>query len=187
MRIISGHLRGKNLQSPLDGTTRPTSDKARQGIFNILEHAPWSNGIEGQNVLDVFAGTGAMGIEALSRGASFAAFIENGRNALKVLGDNVNYCDLQNISKILKTDVRKIAKKPANLPIFNIVFMDPPYGKELLPTTILSLAEGGWINSETIIIAEYKKGEGFTPPPAFEILREVNYGINQFSILQLNQ
>ena len=185
MRIISGLLRGKNLLTPMDWDTRPTSDKARQGVFNILEHAPWSEGIIGKNVLDIFAGTGAMGLEAASRGANFIGFVENSPKAIKVLEQNIKSCRLENSSKLLKTDARKIGVIPKTLPKFDLVILDPPYGKDLVLPAIDALIKGGWLVENAIIIAETKKGEELTPPPEAEILREVSYGINGFKIMRL--
>jgi 16S rRNA (guanine966-N2)-methyltransferase len=184
MRIISGSLRGKTLLTPIDWDTRPTSDKARQGIFNIIEHAPWSDGLLGKNVLDVFAGTGAMGIEAASRGAAFVGFIENNPKATRVLEQNIKACRLEDSSKLIKTDATKLGALSKTLPKFDLVILDPPYGKDLLLPAISELIKGDWILDGAIIIAETKKGEELTPPPNTELLREVNYGINAFKIMR---
>ncbi len=184
MRIISGLLRGKNLLTPVDWDTRPTSDKARQGIFNIIEHAPWSDGLAKKNVLDVFAGTGAMGLEAASRGAAFVGFIENSPKTIKVLEQNIKACRMEEKSKIIKTDATKIGAIPKSLPQFDLVILDPPYGKDLVLPAIDALVKGGWLVENAILIAETKKGEELTPPPNTEILREVSYGINGFKIMR---
>ena len=182
MRIISGTLRGKILKAPLGQNTRPTSDKARQGIFNIIEHSPICDGIVGKNVLDVFAGTGAFGIEALSRGAKSVCFIENDRNAIGILNENIKSCRLENSTKVISKDATKLENI---IGTFDIVFLDPPYEKGLVNLALVKLIDLGAIGENTLIIAEHKKGEDVETPATLEILREVNYGINAFKLAKL--
>lgn len=182
MRIISGTLRGKILKSPLGQNTRPTSDKARQGIFNIIEHSPICDGIVGKTFLDVFAGTGAFGLEAMSRGAKSACFIEKDKNAIAILRENIKACRVENFTQIITQDATKIDKKIGQ---FDIVFLDPPYEKGLVTLALNSLFEIGAIGENTLIIAEHKKGEDIEIPAPLEILREVNYGINAFKLAKL--
>lgn len=184
MRIISGKIRGKILASPMDDKTRPTSDKARGAVFNILEHANWSHGIIDKIVLDVFAGTGAFGLEALSRGACAANFIENHAQAIKILETNIKNCRMEGQSQIFRKDALKL---PDNVKIdYDYVFLDPPYHKELLPKAILALENGKYLNPKTIIIAEMEKTEEFSYPNA-EVLKEAVYGINKFIFLRLHE
>lgn len=182
MRIISGKIRGKILVSPQDEATRPTSDKARGAVFNIIEHAPWACGIVGRNVLDVFAGTGAFGLEALSRGAIQACFIENHSHAIKVLETNIKNCRMEGLASIIRRDAVSLPKNP-RAP-FDLAFLDPPYNKGLLPKAIGSLLGGKYIDGNTIIIAEMEKSEEFEFPHA-HILKEAVYGINKFVFLQI--
>ena len=182
MRIISGTIKGKILNTPINQNTRPTSDKARQAIFNILEHADWANGILGNSFLDVFAGTGAFGLEALSRGASHAAFIENDRQALAILKNNIAICRFENKSKIIAIDALKLNGKSAK---FDIIFMDPPYEKGLLIPSLIRLEANGYFDENSIIILEHHKNEAIEFPPNYEILKQVNYGINGISFISI--
>lgn len=182
MRIISGTLRGKILKSPDGQNTRPTSDKARQGIFNIIEHSPICDGIVGKTFLDVFAGTGAFGIEALSRGAKSVCFIENDIKAIGVLNENIKSCRIENSTKVISKDAIKLDNK---IDVFDIIFLDPPYEKGLVHLALVKLLEFGAIGENTLIIAEHKKGENIEIPAPLEVFREVNYGINAFKLAKL--
>lgn len=182
MRIISGKIRGKSLASPQDEATRPTSDKARGAVFNIIEHAPWSCGIVDKNILDVFAGTGAFGLEALSRGAKFVSFVENHAQALRVIETNIKSCRMENYAQIMRQDATKLPQNPK--PPYDLAFLDPPYHKGFLPRAINSLRSGKYIDENTIIIAEMEKTEILEIPNA-SILKEAVYGINRFIFLQI--
>lgn len=180
MRIISGQFRGKNLIAPIGNDTRPTSDKARQGIFNILEHAPWSEGLVGKNVLDVFAGTGAFGLESLSRGAQIAWFIENDKSAIQALNANISACRVKDKSKIIAQDALKIGKN--NGASFDIVFMDPPYDKGLSEALVPELQKNAWLSDGAILVLENHKSSAVPIFDGLEMVRQVNYGINGFAI-----
>ena len=153
-----------------------------QGIFNIIEHSPICDGIVGKSVLDVFAGTGAFGIEALSRGAKSVCFIENDRNAIGILNENIKSCRLENSTKVISKDATKLDNK---IGTFDIIFLDPPYEKGLVNLALVKLLDLGAIDENTLIIAEHKKGEDVEIPATLEILREVNYGINAFKLAKL--
>ncbi len=184
MRIISGKIRGKSLLSPLDNETRPTSDKARGAIFNIIEHASWSNGILNSRALDVFAGTGAFGLEALSRGANFAGFIENSNVALKILDANIKNCRMENESKIIRRDCLNLL--PNNDQKYDLIFLDPPYHKNFLPKAVLELIAKNYVAEGAILIAEMEKNEVFDISGT-EILKEAIYGINKFIFFALSK
>lgn len=183
MRIISGLLKGKNLLSPDGQNTRPTSDKARQGVFNIIEHAPWSCGIRDINFLDICAGTGAFGLEALSRGAKSACFIENNRDALMALKQNIKNCRFEECTKIIEKDASNLVQSATE---YDIIFIDPPYYKNLLPPILNQIFEKKFAGKETIIIIEHHKDEIIEIPNNFEIIKQVNYGINGIDFLRLN-
>lgn len=179
MRIISGTLRGKTLETPKGLNTRPTSDKARQGVFNIIEHAPWSQGLHGKTVLDIFAGSGAMGLEALSRGAAFAAFVDNDANALQTIERNIANCRIDKANAI--TYSRNATKLGQNqLDPFEIAFLDAPYDSGLNEEVIPILLENNWLDKSALVIMEDKKGSFQKSIQGFEIQRMVSYGINQF-------
>src|ERR1700740_3543250 len=143
MRVVGGRLRGRNLASPASQAIRPTADLLRDSVFNILVHA-YDNPIEGARVLDLFAGTGALGIEAVSRGAAFALFIDNGAEARALLRNNVEALALGGVTKVYRRDATDLG--PAH-PIepFSLVFLDPPYSKGFAEKALASLCNGGWL------------------------------------------
>jgi 16S rRNA (guanine966-N2)-methyltransferase len=153
MRIIAGRWKGRAFVAPPGLATRPTSDRARQAIFDQLWHAPWAGRavVENAAVLDGFAGTGAMGLEALSRGAARAFFMEQDRAALAALRANIAGCKAGDTCRVIAGDVTAppIAAAPCTL-----VFLDPPYGKGLVPRALAALQAKGWIAPGALIIAE---------------------------------
>lgn len=163
MRIIAGAWRGRRLQAPHGAATRPTADRVRQALFDMLQHAPWAgqDAIHGADVLDAFAGTGALGLEALSRGAARATFFEPDRTALAALRANVAACAAT--ARILATDA---LRPPPGTPA-SLVFLDPPYGHGLVPRALAALAASGWLAPGALVVAEL----GATDPSPFtEIL-----------------
>lgn len=176
MRIVGGQFKGRPLAAPAGMDTRPTSDRAREAVFNILAHAPWSPGLEGRRVLDLFAGSGALGLEAMSRGATFALFVETDAAARGIIRDNIEALRLFGSTRIHRRDATDLGLKPAGLgDPFDLVFLDPPYGKGLGETALARLGEGGWITSDALIVLEVGANE--TPsPPAFEALDSRDYG-----------
>ncbi|CAH0273476.1 16S rRNA (guanine(966)-N(2))-methyltransferase RsmD [Roseomonas sp. CECT 9278] len=167
MRIIAGRHRGRTLVAPPGDATRPTAERARQALFDMLWHAPWGGRttIQDQLVLDAFAGTGALGLEALSRGADHCTFIEKGRPALAALRANIAACREDPRSAVLAADATR--PPPARVPC-GLVFLDPPYGKGLVPTALAALAAAGWIAPGALVVAETAEEDpldlpGFTP------------------------
>ena len=157
MRIIAGAWRGRTLTAPPGTGTRPTADRLRQALFDMLLHAPWGgrDSIVGVQVLDVFAGTGALGLEALSRGASHATFVEIDPIALTALRANVTACRAERVSEVLALDVLAVSRgKPAGL-----VFLDPPYGRALIPPALSRLRAAGRLLSGALVVAETAQGE----------------------------
>ncbi len=151
MRIVAGAWRGKALVAPVGQTTRPTSERMRQALFDMLAHAPWASGCLAEAaVLDVFAGTGALGLEALSRGAAHAIFMETDRAALAALRVNIAACKAEPRSQVLAIDALKSPRGTA----CSLVFLDPPYGLGLVPAAITALAKAGWIANGALIVAE---------------------------------
>jgi len=151
LRIISGELKGKKLFSPKGIKIRPTADRIRESIFNIL-----ASRIPNSVVLDLFAGTGALGIEALSRGASFAIFMDADKDALSVIKKNVAACRLQGRIKIIRADItnNNIAFYNGHSPV-NLVFMDPPYNKNLIKPALINLSASRFLQKNALIIIEH--------------------------------
>lgn len=155
MRIVGGRFKGRTLAAPAGRDTRPTSDRAREAVFNILEHAAWSGGVEGRRVLDLFAGSGALGFEALSRGAAFALFVETDAAARGAIRDTVEALGLFGVTRIHRRDAADVGDKPAGLgEPFDLVFLDPPYRKGLGERALARLRLGGWIADDALIVFE---------------------------------
>jgi 16S rRNA (guanine966-N2)-methyltransferase len=176
MRIVGGEFKGRAIVAPNGRDTRPTSDRARESVFNVLAHADWSPGVEGRRVLDLFAGSGALGLEAMSRGAAFALFVETDAAARGAIRDNIEALGLFGNTRIHRRDATDLGVKPAGLgDPFDLVFLDPPYGKHLGERALAQLGAGSWITPDALIMLEVGADE--TPVlAAFETLDERNYG-----------
>ena len=183
MRIVSGRWKGKALVAPVGDATRPTSDRARQAVFNILEHAPWSPGLLGARTLDLFAGTGALGLEALSRGAASCLFLDTDPAARAVLTANIEACSAQGITRVWKRDATCLEALPpsANGP-FDLVFIDPPYAKGFDVMALTGLAKN-WVSATGLIMIERARGEGTLITSDFGIVDTRDYGAAQISFL----
>src|SRR3954467_1350187 len=129
MRVVGGRLKGRNLVAPSSREIRPTADRLRESLFNILIHA-YGDPVEGARVLDLFAGTGALGIEAISRGAKFALFVDNGTEARALLRNNIQALGLRGMTKVFRRDATDLGPAHPVAP-FSLAFLDPPYGKGL--------------------------------------------------------
>ena len=164
MRIVGGAWRGRNLVAPAGTTTRPTADRLRQTIFDMLLHAPWAgrDALVGARVLDAFAGTGALGLEALSRGAAAAVFIERDRAALAALRSNIATCRAEDRVTICVAD----ASRPPAGGVCGLVFLDPPYGQGLLDVAVPALRAAGWIDAGALLVVETGRDELFAAPGA---------------------
>jgi len=156
-RIIGGAWRGRRLVAPAGEATRPTADRVRQALFDRLMHADWAGraAIEGASVLDVFAGTGAFGLEALSRGAAEAAFVERDRAGLAALRANIATCGAECQCRVVAGD----ALRPPPGQACSVVFLDPPYGEGLVLRAVTGLMAAGWIAAGALILAEIGRGE----------------------------
>src|SRR5215213_5467865 len=141
MRIVGGRLRGRTLAAPKSQAIRPTADRLRESLFNILQHA-YGNPVSGARVLDLFAGTGALGLEAVSRGATFAQFVDDGVEARALLRQNVEALGVAAITRIFRRDATKLGTVHPVQP-FSLVFLDPPYGKGLAAKALASARDGG--------------------------------------------
>lgn len=165
-RIIAGTWKGRRLVAPAGLETRPTNTRARQAIFDILSHAPWCE-LRGAKILDVFAGTGAYGLEALSRGAASASFFEQSRSALAALKQNIAACGVT--SRIVAGDV---LLAPPGEP-HDLIFLDPPYGKNLVPQALSTLRAKNWLAPNALIIAEFGPDDEMETP---DLLAERAHG-----------
>jgi len=155
MRIVAGKLKGRVLTPPASKGTRPTSDKTRETLFNILEHADWAPALRGAPVLDVFAGSGALGLEALSRGADFALFLEMAAGARQAIRTNTETLRVVDQTESLKRDITRLGVCPeAYAPGFDIILCDPPYRKGLSDIALARLGDGGWLGPDGVLVLE---------------------------------
>ena len=178
MRIVSGSLRGRALAPPPDDRTRPTSDRVREAMFNILAHGASRLDLTGARVLDVFAGTGALGLEAMSRGAAFALFVEDDAAARAVIRTNIDVFGLTGQTKIFRRDATTMGCAP-QMGQFDLVFLDPPYGKGLGERALASLAAGGWLKMGAIVILEERAEVAVALPSGFAELDRRTWGDTQ--------
>jgi 16S rRNA (guanine966-N2)-methyltransferase len=184
MRIDAGSHKGVTLAAPVGHDTRPTSDRARQAVFNILVHT--YDAVRGARVLDAFAGSGAMGLEALSRGAERLTLIEQDRAAGEIIKRNINACREQSRAQLFIAD----AVKPPRVGVgpwapCSLVLLDPPYGKDLVVPALLALRTAGWIEAEALIVAELDRRDAFTPPEGFAVIDDRAYGKARIILLRL--
>ncbi|HZZ31955.1 MAG TPA: 16S rRNA (guanine(966)-N(2))-methyltransferase RsmD [Phenylobacterium sp.] len=185
MRIVSGSFRGKALAAPKGDSTRPTSDRARQAIFNILEHAAWSKGVQGARVIDLFAGSGALGFEALSRGAAFCLFVETDEAARGAIRENVDGMGLFGVTRVHRRDATDLGVRPgADGPAFDLAFLDPPYAKGLGEISLEKLAAGGWLAPGATVVFERGAGEPDFSVPGFTALDVRDYGAARVHFLR---
>ncbi len=185
MRIVGGKFKGRALKTPEGRNTRPTSDRARESIFNVLAHAAWAPSLDGARVIDTFAGSGALGFEAISRGASFCLFVETDSAARGVIRDNVEALQLFGITRIHRRSATDLGPKPAGLGApFDLVFMDPPYAFDLVPPALEQLASGDWLSEAALVVAETSAEAPAPETPGWDKLDERIYGAARVSFLR---
>jgi 16S rRNA (guanine966-N2)-methyltransferase len=177
MRIVGGRLRGRALKRPDSGAIRPTSDRLRETVFNILAHS-YGNPVACARVIDLFAGTGAMAIEALSRGAEFALLSDQSARACAIIRANFAALDLGGAARILRLDARKLGAAPEG-GSFSLAFLDPPYGKGLVPPTLKALRDGGWLGKDALVVIEERAGEEVALPEGFVLRETRRFGVTQ--------
>jgi 16S rRNA (guanine966-N2)-methyltransferase len=182
MRVVGGRLKGRNIAAPTSRDIRPTADRLRESVFNILVHA-YDNPIDGARVLDLFAGTGALGIEAVSRGAAFTLFVDNGAEARALLRNNVESLALGGVTKVYRRDATDLGPAHPVEP-FALAFLDPPYGKGLAEKALASLHDGGWLVPGALVVVEEAKSAGFASPDGFEELERRAYDDTEFVFLR---
>jgi 16S rRNA (guanine966-N2)-methyltransferase len=189
MRIVSGEFRGKSLVTPAGDRTRPTSDRARQAVFNILEHAAWSAGVRDVRVIDLFAGSGALGFEALSRGAAFCLFVETDDEARGAIRENVDGLSpnggLFGKTRVHRRDATDLGVRPGgDGPAFGLAFLDPPYAQGLGEIALAKLAQGGWLAPGATIVFERGADEPDFEVEGFEKLDARDYGAARVHFLR---
>jgi 16S rRNA (guanine966-N2)-methyltransferase len=174
MRIVAGKFRGKTLQSPADASIRPTSDRTRESVFNILA-SRLSPNLDGLKVLDLFAGTGALGLEALSRGATTVVFVDTGAEARGLIRDHIEAFGAGGVAKLLRRDATALGPAGTMAPI-DLVFIDPPYGKGLGELALASLRDGQWLAADATIVLEESAEVQVMLPDGFELTDRREYG-----------
>jgi 16S rRNA (guanine966-N2)-methyltransferase len=182
MRVVGGRLKGRNLASPSSHDIRPTADRLRESLFNILIHA-YDNPLQDARVLDLFAGTGALGIEAVSRGAKFALFVDNGAEARALLRNNVEALGLGGVTKVYRRDAARLGPVHPLEP-FSLAFLDPPYRMKLAEQALGSLRDGGWLTSGALLVVEEATSAAFAAPAGFEELERRAYDDTEFTYLR---
>lgn len=182
MRVVGGTFRGRALAGPKSAAIRPTADRLRESLFNILQHA-YGDPVSGARVLDLFAGTGALGIEALSRGANFALFIDQSAEARALLRENVTTLGLGGTSRIFRRDATKLGPLHPLEP-FSLAFLDPPYGEGLAQRALAAARAGGWFLPGALIVVEEAAKAQFTAPDGFHERERRRYDDTEFVFLQ---
>ncbi len=184
MRIIAGDFRGRALASVGKGDAgahlRPTTDRVRESLFNVLAHKSSFDPITDARVLDLFAGTGALGLEALSRGASHVTFVDDGRKAQNLIRQNIEICRAQDKTTIYRNDARRLA--PNKDAPFDLVFLDPPYGKSLGEQAVATAIKGNWVAKDALIV--WEDSAEIAPQDTLDLLDQRKYGDTRISILQ---
>lgn len=183
MRIIGGRYRGRKLAHLNGANTRPTSDRVREQIFNILIHR-FDFSFEGCRVADVFAGTGALGLEAISRGANEVTFVESDRKAAGTLAQNIEALGAEHQARIISTDARRV---PAANLAFDILFLDPPYGHGLVDKVLPKLLELGWVNETSLVVVELGGGEEINLPKVLTCVERRASGGTEIIFLKMGQ
>ncbi|HEY2177260.1 MAG TPA: 16S rRNA (guanine(966)-N(2))-methyltransferase RsmD [Caulobacteraceae bacterium] len=182
MRIVAGAYRGRPLVAPKGHSTRPTADRTRQALFNVLEHAPWAPAFRGARILDLFAGAGALGLEALSRGAAFCLFVDRDAAARAAIEANLLSLGCGSAGEVSQRD----ASAPGALgprPRFEFAFLDPPYGQGLAEAALGALTAGGWLAPGAVAIVERRADEAPLTAPGFRRLDERRWGVARVEFL----
>lgn len=189
MRITGGKFGGRALHAPDDMRVRPTSDKVRQAIFNILHHHDFGDAfaLEGAAVIDLFAGTGALGLEALSQGARFCLFVDDSAASRALVHENVEALQLTGASKIWRRDATRLGPLgPGAKGPFSLAFLDPPYRQELIGPALASLLGGGWLEDGAVVVAETAADEDAPQAEGLRLENERIYGATRVSFFTAN-
>jgi 16S rRNA (guanine966-N2)-methyltransferase len=185
IKIVGGKHRGRALAAPEGLATRPTASRAREALFNILVHANWradgTSPLVDARVLDAFAGSGALGLEALSRGAAHATFFDNDVGAIKLIGENLRKLGETGAAKVVRADA---TRPPPARESCDLVFLDPPYRSGLATPAIAALTEAGWLTPSAVATVELANTEDLVPPAGYEAIDERRYGAAKIIILR---
>lgn len=189
MRIVGGRHRGRSLAAPPGDAVRPTSDRAREAVFNILAHGGFGAGgvsiIPGAVVLDAFCGTGAMGLEALSRGAARAIFVDNEPRSLVAARANIAMLKEQAATRVIAADATRPPPRPKDVPPATLAFFDPPYADAVAATALTGFAEQGWLAPGALcVVEEGARAPALAPPPGFMALEQRRYGAARATLLR---
>jgi len=188
MRIVAGQYRGRAIVTPEGQNTRPTSDRARQAIFNVLEHAPWAEGLHEARVIDLYAGSGALGFEALSRGAAFCLFVDTDDGARGAIRENMDAYGLFGRCRVHRRSATDLGPRPGSAgEAFTLAFLDPPYAKGLGEQTLARLLEGGWLAPGAIVVFERGSDEPDIDTPGYERLDARDYGAARVLFLRASE
>ncbi len=183
MRIIAGEFRGRALASVGKGDAgahlRPTTDRVRESLFNVLGH---QIDFEGLRVLDLFAGTGALGLEALSRGAAHVTFVDDGRVAQGLIRKNIDLTRSANRTALIRRDATRLGENPD--PAYDLAFLDPPYGKSLGQKALTAMTQGGWLTDDALII--WEENTPMKAPDGFDLHDTRKYGDTHISLMWRN-
>lgn len=186
MRIVGGRLRGRLLAGPTSQAIRPTADRLRETLFNILVHR-YADPITQARVLDLFAGTGALAFEALSRGAEFALFVDNAAQARALIRANIDALGFGGRSRIFRRDATRLGQRAPLLAAFSLVFLDPPYGQGLAERALVAARAGDWIAPEALIVVEEAAAAEFSAPAGYEWLEQRRYDDTLLCFLRKKQ
>ena len=171
MRIVAGSLKGRSIVAPEGQGTRPTSDRARQAVFNVLEHAAWADSLQGARVMDVYAGSGALGFEAISRGAAFCLFVETDEDARGAIRENADAYGVMGRTRVHRRSAVDLGVRPgSDGEAFDLAFLDPPYRKGLGEQTLVRLLEGNWLKPGAVVVFERGSDEPEIDTPGYERL-----------------
>ncbi|MBC6441080.1 MAG: 16S rRNA (guanine(966)-N(2))-methyltransferase RsmD [Rhodospirillales bacterium] len=183
MRIVAGRHRARRLQAPGGHDIRPTSDRVREALFNLLAHSIDWNGLEDVHVADIFCGTGAVALEALSRGAAFATLVDNGVEAHRAARGNIEHLGEEKRTALLRNDATKSMPRPAR-PV-DLAYLDPPYRLEATADVLSAMRAGGWFAAAAIACVEIHRRAAFEAPEGFEIIDDRTYGDTQLVFLRV--
>jgi len=177
MRIVAGQHKGRPITAPKGRGTRPTSDRAREALFNVLAHADWAPDLQGARVSDLFTGSGALGLEAISRGAAFCLFVETDHGARGAIRSNIEAMGLYGVTRLHRRSATDLGEKPAGVGApFDIAFLDPPYGRDLVPPALGTLIKGHWLTEGALAVIETGADETFDTPPGWTVQDERTSG-----------
>jgi 16S rRNA (guanine966-N2)-methyltransferase len=178
MRVVGGTFRGRALATPQHDGLRPTSDRVREAVFNILLHGVPDFSLDGLRVMDLFAGTGALGIEALSRGAAYCLFVEDAPEGRALIRTNIEAMGLTGRTRIFRRDATDLG--PAgNMERYGLAFLDPPYGKGLGEKALVALRDGAWLTPGAVVVLEERESVAVALPDGFEEVDQRSWGDTQ--------